>query len=133
MVPAPGYSINIGFADFDLYDNYLVGTIHEGVLFDVPHINKFHEIFDRHYYNRPFGYISNRKFDYTINPNCYSESKKYNSQLVGVATLCYSENTFKMASFAEEFLAWPHKAFYTMEECRAWIDKQLELYKKADL
>ncbi len=122
--------LNIDFAHFDLYDHYLVATIHEGVVFDVPHIRKFHEIFDKHYYNRPFGYISNRKNDYTINPNCYAENENYDSKIVGVATLCYSEITYRNASFTERFLTWPHKAFYTMDECVEWIESQL---KKAGL
>lgn len=122
-MPSPAkLSLDIEFAHFELYENYLVATINEGVIFDAPELHKFHEIFDKHYYNRPFGYISDRKNDYTINPTCYAESKNYNSQIVGVATLCYSEVTYRNAAFAERFLDWPHKAFYTMEECVDWID-----------
>lgn len=119
-------ALDIDFAHFDLYENYLVATIKEGVIFDEPHLIKFHEIFDKHYYQRPFGYISNRINDYTINPTCYSVSKNFNSQIVGIATLCYSEVTYKNASFTERFLQWPHKAFYTMDECVDWIESQLK-------
>ena len=130
MASPAALRVDIDFAHFDLYENYLVATIHEGVIFDAPHLIKFHEIFDKHYYNRPFGYISNRKNDYTINPTCYAVSEKYNTKIVGVATLCYSEITYRNANFTERFLKWPHSAFYTMEECVEWIESQL---KKAGL
>ncbi len=123
--PSP-LRIAIDFAHFELYEHYLVATIHEGVIFDTPQLHKFHEIFDKHYYNRPFGYISNRKNDYTINPTCYIESKKYDTNIVGIATLCYSEVTFRNATFAERFFEWPHRAFYTMEECVDWIESLLK-------
>lgn len=119
-------SLDIDFAHFDLHENYLVATIKEGVVFDTPHLIKFHEIFDKHYYNRPFGYISNRINDYTINPTCYIETKKFSSKIVGVATLCYSEVTYINANFAERFFDWPHKAFYTMDECVEWIESLLK-------
>jgi len=122
--------IDIDFAHFELFEHYLVATIHEGVIFDTPHLIKFHEIFDKHFYDRPFGYISNRVNDYTINPTCYIETKKYNSQIVGIATLCYSEVTYKNASFAQRFFDYPHKAFYNMADCVEWIQSQL---KKAGL
>lgn len=126
MAPLAKLRIDIDFAHFDLYEHYLVATIHEGVVFDTPHFQKFHEIFDKHFYNRPFGYISNRKNDYTINPTCYAENDKYDAQIVGIATLCYSEETYRNAIFTERFLKWPHKAFYTMEECVEWIELKLK-------
>jgi len=129
-LPSAKLTIDIDFARFELYEHFLVATIQEGVIFDTPHLQKFHEVFDQHYKDRPFGYISNRLNDYTINPTCYIETKKYDSKIVGMATLCYSEVTFKNATFAERFFDWPHQAFHTMEECVDWI--QL-LLKKAGL
>ncbi|PKA84272.1 hypothetical protein ATE92_2452 [Ulvibacter sp. MAR_2010_11] len=133
MVPKTKYVIDIGFATFDLYENYLVATVNEGVLFDTPHLLKFYDIFDTHYYNRPFGYISDRKNDYTINPTCYKDANRFNPNLVGVATLCYSEATYEISLFAGQFFDYKHCPFYTMKECVAWINLQLLENKKADL
>lgn len=123
-------TVDIDIARFELHKHYLVATIHEGVIFDTPQLQKFHEIFDTYYKDRPFGYISNRLNDYTINPTCYIETKKYDSKIVGIATLCYSDVTFQNATFAERFFDWPHQAFYTMDECVEWIQI---LLKKAGL
>lgn len=118
--------IDIGFAQLELHEHYLIATINEGVVFDAPHLIILHEMFEKHYYKRPFGYISNRKNDYTINPTCYSETDIFNVQIVGVATLCYSEASYQNALFAERFLKYPHKAFFEMNECVAWIENQLK-------
>lgn len=125
MAPLSKLSLDIDFAHFQLFEHYLVATIHEGVVFDTPQLYKFIEVFDKHYYNRPFGYISDRKNDYTINPTCYIEADKLDLKIVGVATLCYSEVTYKNAIFAERFFSWPHKAFYTMDECVTWVESLL--------
>ncbi len=118
--------IDIGFAHMELHEHYVVCTIHEGVVFDTPQVHKLHEVFAEHYHDRPFGYISNRKNDYTINPTSYAENDNYEVQLVGVATLCYSDETYQNALFAERFLQYPHKAFFKMEDCVNWIEIKLE-------
>ncbi len=127
------FSLDIGFAHFDIFENYLIATINEGVVFDTPHLKKFQTVFEKYYPNKPFGYISDRKNDYTINPTCYIEATSFPPKIVGMATLCYSEISYKNATFAERFLVWPHKAYYTMEECQKWITEMLEKHKKADL
>jgi hypothetical protein len=118
--------LDIGFAKFELYENYLIATVNEGVVLEAKEMEKFHEVFENHYSNRPFGYISNRKHDYTINPTYYKEIEKFNIKLVGIATLCYSEASYKMANFAEQFFTWPHKAFYSRDECIEWINQLVE-------
>lgn len=118
--------IDVDFAQFELHEHYLIATINEGVIFDRPHLIKFHEVFDKHYFNRPFGYISNRVNDYTINPTCYVESNNFDPNIVGIATMCYSDVTYQNAKFTERFLKWPHRAFFKMEDCVNWIEIQLK-------
>ena len=125
--------LDIGFANFELFDDYLIATVQEGIVLQAKEMNKFHEVFKNHYSNRPFGYISNRKFDYTVDPTYYKEVENYDFNLVGIATLCYSPATYDTAKFAEKFFKWPHQAFFTLEECVAWIAKLVAKEKKADL
>ncbi len=118
--------LDIGFASFELYDDYLIATVKEGAVLQADEMNKFHEVFNNHYSNRPFGYISNRKYDYTIDPTYYKEVDKYDIKLVGIATLCYTKASYDTAKFAEKFFSWPHEAFFTLEECTAWINTLLK-------
>jgi hypothetical protein len=124
--------LDIGFAHFELYDDYLVGTIKEGIVFNAFHLLKFHEIFDQHYSNRAFGYISNRKYDYTIDPTAYFDVSNYSERLVGIAVLCYSKTSFNNAIFSRQFIQRPLEAFYSMDESVAWIQSLLNPYKTSE-
>ena len=125
--------LDIGFVSFELHDDYLIGTVKEGVVLEAKEMGKFFEVFDAHYSGRPFGYISNRKSDYTINPTYYKEVEKFDFDLVGAATLCYSVTSYNMAKFAEKLFTWNHEAFYTLEESVSYIKDLLETNKKAGL
>jgi hypothetical protein len=122
--------LDIGFAHFELYDEYLIGTIKEGIVFSTFHLVKFHEIFDQHYSNRPFGYISNRKHDYTIDPTCYLDVSNYSDRLVAIAVLCFSEASYNNVIFAKQFLQRPQEPFYNIKDCVQWIEGHLIAYKK---
>jgi hypothetical protein len=133
MKTTPKIQIDVGFASFELYDTYLIATVSEGVVLGKKEMQTFHKIFLKYYGNRPFGYISNRINDYTVNPLYYKEVEKHDLNIVAISTLCFSEESYKMAVFAEQFFNWPHKAFYTLEECIAFIDTHYKNYKKAGL
>ena len=125
--------LDVGFASFQFYDNYVIATVREGVVLGQEEMAKFHEVFVNQYGDNPFGYISNRKNDYTINPLYYKEIEKYNINIVAIATLCYSKESYDMALFAEQFFSWPHAAFYTLEDCISFINERYEKEKKAGL
>jgi hypothetical protein len=129
MALNPKYFIDLEFARIDLFDNFLMVTVNEGMVFDSPEVEKIVEIANAHFFERPFGYISNRKNDYTVNPTCYKGAEENLPNMVGIATLCYSEFSYKTAVFAEQFFNWPHKAFYTVEECVGWISGLIEQKK----
>ena len=122
MTPQAKYKLDLGFATIELHKNYCVGIINEGVLFNSFHLLKFHDIFNKHYSSRPFGYISNRKFDYAIDPTTYFELSAYSNRLVGIAALCYSKTSYDNAIFGKNFIRRPYDVFYTHEECVNWIN-----------
>jgi len=125
--------IDLDFVQIELYKDYIISSIKEGVVFDIPQQKRFYEIFDKYYPNKPFGYISNRKFDYTVNPTSYLQHSLY-PRMVGMAILCYSENSYNTALFEKGFNSQPFQPFYTMEECKNWIQEKMRVYKKiADL
>jgi hypothetical protein len=125
--------LDVGFAIFEFYEKYVIATVREGVVLGKQEMAKFHDVFMDYYGENHFGYISNRKNDYTINPLYYKEIEKYNLNIVGVATLCYSKESYDMAVFAEQFFNWPHAAFYKLEDCISFISQRYDEEKNAGL
>lgn len=46
--------IELDFAKVDIYENYLMSQIKEGVIFEKQQLNKFYEIFELYYSGKPF-------------------------------------------------------------------------------
>ena len=113
--------INLDFTKLEIYEDYLVSTVNEGVLFDTPELEQFNSIIDTYFQGKKFGFISNRVNDYTINPTCIMKTSK-NHGLLGVAVLCYTKSSFDNSLFVKKFYSKPYKAFYTLEECKQWFD-----------
>ncbi|NND88607.1 MAG: hypothetical protein HKM28_05105 [Flavobacteriaceae bacterium] len=121
----PLHIIDLDFARLELYSNYIISTINEGVLFDTAELNKFYEIFDTYYADRPFGYISNRVYDYTVNPTCLIYALKL-PRLAGVAVCCSDQSTYNTANYERTFYRRPFDTFYTLEECVVWIEDKVK-------
>lgn len=111
--------VQLDFVQVELYDNYLIATVKEGVVFDTKHLDAFYEIFDSYYPDTPFVYIANRKNDYSVNPTCYMKSSKY-PNLVGMAMMCYTKPSMKNAEFEKKFYEKPFEVFESMEKAISW-------------
>ncbi len=120
----PKEKLRLEFASLELYDSYIVSTIDEGILIDMPEKQELFKVFDTHYANEPFIYVSNRKYDYTVNPTSYLSSQEY-IQLQGMAVICYSRRSYDIALFEKAFYKRPFQVFYSFEECYPWIESQL--------
>ena len=124
--------IDLDFAKIEIYDNYIVTTVNEGILFNLEHLEKYHIIFEAYFPDKYFGFISNRINDYTVNPICYYSKYDNFPWLLGEAVLCYSHNTYQTVSFEKNFCKRHFEIFYILEECKEWFNKLRE-NKKAGL
>lgn len=118
--------LDVGFASFELQDDFLMGTVKEAVLFGELHLAQIHEIFDEHYLNRPFCYISNRRYDYTIDPTCYLKVADYPDHLLAIAVLCYSDVSYQNAVFAKQFIKRRLEVFRSFDDCVSWINQVIK-------
>jgi hypothetical protein len=122
-------TIELDFVHLELHELYAIASIKEGVVFDRDHLKVYDKVFKEHYPERLFGYISNRKYDYTVNPTCFLQTN-LSPRLVAVAMWCHTERSFNNALFERSFYKRPAEAFYTKEECQQWIIEQIEDYKE---
>ncbi len=125
MTPLLPSTIDLDFVQIEIYDQYALLTIREGTVFDLPKLGSIFEIFEQYYGDKPFGYISNRKFDYSVNPTCYLEVSNH-PKLKSIAVLCHTEASYNTAQFEKAFYKRPFGVFYSLEECIEWTLKNVE-------
>lgn len=120
----PHKTITVSFATITIYEKFIVSTVNEGVLFDTPQLEELQEIFGLYFPNKAFGYIANRKNDYTVNPVCYTNTNLIEG-LVGMAVLCYTDVNYQTALITKPFFRKPLEAFYSFEACENWLNQLL--------
>ncbi|MDC8004109.1 hypothetical protein POV27_08595 [Aureisphaera galaxeae] len=125
MTPLPPTTIDLDFVQVEIYDQYALLTIQEGIVFDLPKLGSLFEVFEQYYPDKPFGYISDRKFDFSVNPTCYLEVSNH-PRLMSIAVLCHTESSYNTAQFEKAFYKRPFGVFYSMEECEAWTLKNIQ-------
>ena len=113
--------VDLDFTKIEIYEDYLVSTVKEGVVFDIPQLKKLHFIFDTYFSDKVFGFIVNRENDYTVNPTCYLKHAGY-PRLLGEAIFCHSDATYKTTQFEKAFYKRPFEAFFSIEKCKDWIN-----------
>lgn len=118
-------TVDLDFVQIETYSNYAILTIKEGILLDLPKLELLFEVFDSYFPNKPFGYISDRKFDFSVNPTCYLEVSNH-PRLKAIGILCHKESSYETAKFEKAFYKRPFEAFYTMPECKTWIEQQID-------
>ncbi|GAB5399419.1 MAG: hypothetical protein Aureis2KO_10040 [Aureisphaera sp.] len=117
-------TIELYFAKVVVNPNMIIASINEGVIFDTAELKEFYNIFNTYFPNEPFGYISNREYDYTVNPTSYLESSSH-PNLHSIAIVCHSQKSYDMAQFEKQFYKRPFKVFYSMKDAKDWIQQQL--------
>lgn len=115
--------IDLDFVSIEVYANFLITTIKEGVVFDTNELEIIYQVFENQFPNKDFGLIANRVHDYTVNPTCYLESSKY-KRLKAMAILCHEEASYNNAQFEKTFYK-DLEAFYTLEESISYITSKL--------
>ncbi|MCH9659833.1 MAG: hypothetical protein K0U54_02865 [Bacteroidetes bacterium] len=118
-------TIDLDFVQVEINESFAILTIREGTTFDLPKLGSLFDIFNEFYPDKEFGYISDRKFDYSVNPTCYLEISNH-QRLRSIAVLCHSESSLQTATFEKAFYKHPFETFYTLEECKAWTLNNLQ-------
>lgn len=104
-------------AYLEMYDDFVISSIKDGITFDVEELNWFVMILDKYYPNKKFGYISNRIYDYSLNPTTYFTLAMY-EKLNAMAIVCYSEAATKTALFEKKSLKSLLKFFKTWKKLK---------------
>ena len=123
--------ISLDYVDYLFYDNYAVGVVKENVIIDYEKYLEITALFLEQFGDKPFAYISNRKYDYHLEASTFSKMSA-TPNLLGIAVLCYGPVDYRKSIFEKGFFDIPFLPFYTMEECEGFVQSLLG-EKKADL
>lgn len=124
--------INISFGTARIFDHIIEIIIDEGVTFQSGDLDELFKLFNTHFPDRKFAYLSNRIKDYSIEltPNLYNS---FHENLTATAVVCYTEASFKNAKFEKAFYKnIPFEVFRDYEDAVEWLGVHLQ-NKKAGL
>jgi len=123
---------DLGFGVYEFHDNYIISEIGEGVSFGIDEISVVIDLVKQRY-SGDFGYISNRKKDYSVNPIVWPFSAQLaNLKVYAIVVSARSSlDALKLEMAFLEESGFPEgtklQIFTEIEEAEAWVRATLEL------
>ncbi|WP_062055180.1 hypothetical protein [Aquimarina longa] len=116
------------FSYIEIYDNYLIAVMKEGITILPEHNDSLVKIVEKHFKNKYFVYITHRINSYTINPIIYFETAKIKN-LVGFSVVSNDPKQKMQTKIEKVFYNKEFMQFETMEDALEWKDMILKRYK----
>lgn len=118
-------TLELEFTTLSFHQNYVISEIKEDVIIDEDRLEELRNICNDHYKQKPFAYISVRRYSYNVNPVVYLKLKgsKY---LKGIAVVSDRSHRLITANFEKQFSPVPFDIFQTLEDARAWAQEVMK-------
>ncbi|WP_236669188.1 hypothetical protein [Aquimarina mytili] len=113
----------------DIFENYVINVMNEGITVIPEYNNVFVEIANKHFKHKAFVYITHRIHSYSVDPTIYIETAKIKN-LVGFAVVSNTSLQKMQTKIEKTFFGKEFRQFDTMEEALEWKD---EIIKKHSL
>ncbi len=113
---------NLGFCQLDIYDDYTLAVMNEGITVSPEHNDVFLKVVEKHFQNKAFVYISNRINSYSVNPAIYLETAKIKN-LVGFAVVSKDPKQKMQTKVEKTFFGKEFRQFDTIEEALQWKEE----------
>ncbi len=107
-----------------IFDNFLVNQIKQGVTVTPEHNQQLRDVLDKHFRNKKVVYISNRYYNYAVDPLTYLETSKIHN-LVAMAIVADTAIAKSNAALESMFYKKKFEVFETLSEAMAWVQIQL--------
>ena len=118
---------------FEIYDNYIISTINEGIVIDQACKDAIWQLCDTHFEGKTFGYISNRRNSYSIDPTIYLKADNRFSNLKVMAIVSQRALHRKNFEIERQFFSAKIDLFSTVDEAKQWITETLDYSKSKSL
>ncbi|TRO66310.1 hypothetical protein [Christiangramia sabulilitoris] len=120
--------LELSFTYLEFFESVVISTVKEDIIFDQHHIAELRKICRDNFDGKPFVYITNRKYNYNVNPVVYINLIQTNT-LKGIAVVSDKPERLKTANFEKNFSPVPYELFDTKEKALSWAKNILEEVK----
>lgn len=114
-------SLKYDFCEIEIYDNYLVSVIFEGINLTPDKNDILLNIATKYFKNTNFGYITNRIQSYSVDPSIYIETSKIEN-LVSFAIVSSKKINISNTEIEKLFYKKPFKHFTTLKDAIEWTN-----------
>lgn len=113
--------IELSFTTLVFFDYVVVSTIKEDMIIGQEEIEELRKICTDHFKEKNWAYVTNRKYNYNVNPVIYIDLVKTN-RLKGIAVVSDNIERLKTANFEKNFSPVPYELFHYEEEAIIWAN-----------
>jgi len=117
------YQLDIGLVQ--VYDNYLVSILNEGVTLTLERAYQIIGITEIHFRDRNFGFISLRRKSYAIDPTIYNYIRELDN-LKAFAIVSLKEMDMHNFKIEKLFYKKPMKFFIEYENALSWVKRKVK-------
>ena len=124
-------TIELEFTHLEFHENFVVSWVKENVVLSKKQVFDLIDACSGNYEHKNFVYISNRIYNYNVDPTVYLNLDKVKN-LAGIAIVSDKISSLNMAQFEKNFSKIPFETFQELEDAINWTQKILK-NKKAGL
>lgn len=118
-------SYELDFCDLEIHEDYVLATMHEGIVVSVENNAVLIRIAEKHFKNIPFVYITNRINSYSVDPIVYIKTAKIPS-LLGFAVVSNDPIQKTLTKYEKKFFKKEFKRFDDLESAITWKDQMIK-------
>ncbi len=115
-------SYEFEFCQVQVYEDYVISIMNEGVVVSPEFIIKMSFIAKKHFKNKDFLYISHRVNSYALNPLAYFKVNEI-SNLIALAVVSKDPKQKMQSSLEKTFFEKEFRQFDTLKEALEWKDE----------
>lgn len=114
--------IHFEFGEVAVYEDYVVVVMKEGITVAPKYNDDLIKLSEAYFKNRKFGYITQRKYSYSVDPQIYFKTSKIKN-LVAFAIVANENPISKTSDLEKTFLRQPLKVFQELADAVNWVQE----------
>lgn len=114
--------IHFEFGEVAVYEDYIVVVMKEGITVAPKYNDDLIKLSEAYFKNRKFGYITQRKYSYSVDPQIYFKTSKIKN-LVAFAIVANENPISKTSDLEKTFLRQPLKVFQELADAVNWVQE----------